>query len=108
MIKLKDLITEEISATEVNKLEKMPTPKTMEIEYVDMKGKKQKHKYKVTKDKRFGSSRFLTLKNLKPEPKVFNNYQLVIDERKLKIQLRAVMGYATSKIAKSILKVNAR
>ena len=62
----------------------------------------------VSKDKRFGSVRILTLKDLKPAPGVFNNYQLVIDERKLKIQLNAVMGYAKSKIAKSILKVKAK
>ena len=110
MIKLKDLIIESISATEVNKLEKMPTPKMMEIEYVGMKGRKEKKRYTVVKDTRSnnGQYRFLQLKDLKPEPRTFNNYEFVIDERKLKVQLRARMGYATNTIAKKILRVKAK
>ena len=107
MIKLKDLLIEEISATEVNKLEKMSTPTKMEIEYIGIKGGKEKRKYKVVKDTRSSSGqyRFFQLKDLKPEPKTFNNYELVVDERKLKVELRASMGYAKSRIAKSVLKV---
>tara|TARA_Y100000034_G_C6825287_1_gene372038 strand:- start:97 stop:462 length:366 start_codon:yes stop_codon:yes gene_type:complete len=121
MIKLKDILTEDLSATEVNKLEKMSTPKMMEIDFLGMKiatdgtgkeskGKRQKRKYKVVKDTRShtGRYRFFQLKDLKPEPKVFNNYELVIDERKLKAELRAVMGYATNRIAKKIFKVKVR
>jgi len=110
MIKLMDILTEGISATEVNKLDKMSTPKMMEIEYIGFKGGKEKRKYKVLKDWRSktGRYRFFQLKDLKPEPKSFNNYELVVDERKLKVELRARMGYATSTIAKSVSKVKVR
>jgi len=108
MIKLKDLLTEEISATEVNKLEKMSTPKTMEITYMGMTGFVDKAKYKVVNDKRSGQYRILQLKDLKPKTGTFNNYEFVIDERKLKVELRASMGYAISKIAKKIMKVKVK
>ena len=108
MIKLKDLLTEEISATEVNKLEKMSTPKTMEITYMGMTGFVDKAKYKVVNDKRSGQYRILQLKDLKPKTGTFNNYEFVIDERKLKVDLRASMGYAKSKIAKKIMKVKVK
>jgi hypothetical protein len=108
MIKLKDLLTEEISATEVNKLEKMSTPKMMEIEYIGIQGGKEKRKYKVVDDYRSGKYRFFQLKDLKPEKNTFNNYELIVDERKLKVELSAVMGYASSTIAKKILKIKAK
>ena len=63
-----DILTEGISATEVNKLDKMSTPKMMEIEYIGFKGGKEKRKYKVLKDWRSktGRYRFFQLKDLKP------------------------------------------
>jgi hypothetical protein len=102
------VFAKEINATQVNKLEKMPTPKTMEIDYIGLKGSKEKKKYKVVNDKRSGKYRILQLKDLSPSKKTFNNYELVIDERKLKVELRASMGYAKSKIADKILNVKPR
>jgi len=50
MIKLKNLLIEVVSKSEVTKLMLIKNPKTIQAEYIRVDGKKEKNKYKYPKE----------------------------------------------------------
>ena len=108
MIKLKNLLIEVVSKSEVTKLMLIKNPKTIQAEYVRVDGKKLKEKFKVKKTSESVGYYFITVGKAKPDPKAFNNYEFVIEKHKLIVRLRATFGMATNAVSDNILKIKAK
>ena len=111
MIKLKDIIMERVSPTIVKKVMQFRNPKFIEAEYILTRVKpprKEKAKFRVKKTRESDNFYFITVGNLKPKPKVFNNYEFVIDKKKLNIRFRARMGMMPNMISNKILSIKVK
>ena len=108
MIKLKDIITERVSPTIVQKVMQFRNPKFIEAEYVFRSGKKEKEKFKVKKTHENDSFYFINVSRVKERPKEFNNFEFVIDKKKLNIRFRAKMGMMTNQLSDKILSIKVR
>ena len=111
MIKLMDILNEVMSKPAVQKVMQFRNPKFIEAEYILTRVKpprKEKAKYRVKKTHENDSFYFITVANLKPKPKVFNNYEFVIDKKKLNIRFRARMGMMPNMISDKVLSMKVR
>ena len=111
MIKLMDILNEVMSKPAVQKVMQFRNPKFIEAEYILTRVKpprKEKAKFRVKKTHENDSFYFITVGNLKPKPKVFNNYEFVIDKKKLNIRFRARMGMMPNMISDKILSIKVR
>jgi hypothetical protein len=107
MIKLKDIITERVSPTIVKKVLQFRNPKFIEAEYKLSKGK-EKDKFKVKKTHENDSFYFINVSRVKERPKEFNNFEFVIDKKKLTIKFIAKMGMMPSLISDKILSIKVK
>ena len=81
-----DILNEVMSKPAVQKVMQFRNPKFIEAEYILTRVKpprKEKAKFRVKKTRESDNFYFITVGNLKPKPKVFNNYEFVIDKRNL-------------------------
>jgi len=108
VIKLKDILTERVSPTIVRKVMLSRNPKFIEAEYKLRSGKKEKQKFKVKKTSDTENYYFINVSRLKPRAKEFNNFEFVIDKKKLTIRFRAKMGMMTSQLSDKILSIKVR
>ena len=111
MIKLMDILNEVMSKPAVQKVMQFRNPKFIEAEYILTRVKpprKEKAKFRVKKTHENDSFYFITVANLKPKPKVFNNYEFVIDKKKLNIRFRARMGMMPNMISDKVLSMKVR
>ena len=107
MIKLKDIIIERVSPTIVKKVMQFRNPKFIEAEYKLSKGK-EKEKFKVKKTHENDSFYFINVSRVKERPKEFNNFEFVIDKKKLTIKFRARMGMMPNMISDKILSIKVK
>ncbi len=107
MIKLKDIIIERVSPTIVKKVMQFRNPKFIEAEYKLSKGK-EKEKFKVKKTHENDSFYFINVSRVKERPKEFNNFEFVIDKKKLNIRFRARMGMMPNMISDKILSIKVK
>ena len=106
-----DILNEVMSKPAVQKVMQFRNPKFIEAEYILTRVKpprKEKAKFRVKKTHENDSFYFITVANLKPKPKVFNNYEFVIDKKKLNIRFRARMGMMPNMISDKILSIKVR
>ena len=106
-----DILNEVMSKPAVQKVMQFRNPKFIEAEYILTRVKpprKEKAKFRVKKTHENDSFYFITVGNLKPKPKVFNNYEFVIDKKKLNIRFRARMGMMPNMISDKILSIKVR
>jgi|TARA_R100000750_G_C2305453_1_gene80454 hypothetical protein len=108
MIKLRNLLTEVVSKSEVTKLMLIKNPKTIQAEYIRVDGKKEKNKYKVKDTYETVGYYFIVVGKVKSVAKEFNNWEFVIDKNKLTVLLRAKFGMATNLTSNKILKIKAK
>ena len=111
MIKLMDILNEVMSKPAVQKVMQFRNPKFIEAEYILTRVKpprKEKAKFRVKKIHENDGFYFITVANLKPKPKVFNNYEFVIDKKKLNIRFRARMGMMPNMISDKVLSMKVR
>ena len=106
-----DILNEVMSKPAVQKVMQFRNPKFIEAEYILTRVKpprKEKAKFRVKKTHENDSFYFITVANLKPKPKVFNNYEFVIDKKKLNIRFRARMGMMPNMISNKILSIKVK
>ena len=106
-----DILNEVMSKPAVQKVMQFRNPKFIEAEYILTRVKpprKEKAKFRVKKTHESDNFYFITVVNLKPKPKVFNNYEFVIDKKKLNIRFRARMGMMPNMISDKILSIKVR
>ncbi len=106
-----DILNEVMSKPAVQKVMQFRNPKFIEAEYILTRVKpprKEKAKFRVKKTHENDSFYFITVGNLKPKPKVFNNYEFVIDKKKLNIRFRARMGMMPNMISDKVLSIKVR
>ena len=106
-----DILNEVMSKPAVQKVMQFRNPKFIEAEYILTRVKpprKEKAKFRVKKTHENDSFYFITVANLKPKPKVFNNYEFVIDKKKLNIRFRARMGMMPNMISDKVLSMKVR
>ena len=106
-----DILNEVMSKPAVQKVMQFRNPKFIEAEYILTRVKpprKEKEKFRVKKTHENDSFYFITVGNLKPKPKVFNNYEFVIDKKKLNIRFRARMGMMPNMISDKVLSMKVR
>ena len=106
-----DILNEVMSKPAVQKVMQFRNPKFIEAEYILTRVKpprKEKAKFRVKKTRESDNFYFITVGNLKPKPKVFNNYEFVIDKKKLNIRFRARMGMMPNMISDKILSIKVR
>ena len=106
-----DILNEVISKPAVRKVMQFRNPKFIEAEYILTRVKpprKEKEKFRVKKTHENDSFYFITVGKLKPKPKVFNNYEFVIDKKKLNIRFRARMGMMPNMISDKILSIKVK
>ena len=106
-----DILNEVMSKPAVKKVMQFRNPKFIEAEYILTRVKpprKEKAKFRVKKTHENDSFYFITVANLKPKPKVFNNYEFVIDKKKLNIRFRARMGMMPNMISNKILSIKVK
>ena len=106
-----DILNEVMSKPAVQKVMQFRNPKFIEAEYILTRVKpprKEKAKFRVKKTHENENFYFITVGNLKPKPKVFNNYEFVIDKKKLNIRFRARMGMMPNMISDKILSIKVR
>ncbi len=108
MIKLKDIIMERVGPTIVRKVMQFRNPKFIEAEYKLKSGKKEKEKFKVKKTHENDSFYFITVGRVKGRPKEFNNFEFVIDKKKLNIRFRARMGMMPNLLSDKILSIKVK
>ena len=111
MIKLMDILNEVMSKPAVQKVMQFRNPKFIEAEYILTRVKpprKEKAKFRVKKTRESDNFYFITVGNLKPKPKVFNNYEFVIDKKKLNIRFRAKMGMMPNLLSDKILSIKVK
>jgi|TARA_Y100000310_G_scaffold248547_1_gene254394 hypothetical protein len=111
MIKLKNLITEVVSKAIVRKVMQFRNPKFIEAEYILTRAtppRKEKEKFKVKKTYENESFYFITVGRVKGRPKEFNNFEFVIDKKKLNIKFRAKMGMMPNQLSDKILSIKVR
>ena len=111
MIKLMDILNEVMSKPAVQKVMQFRNPKFIEAEYILTRVKpprKEKAKFRVKKTRESDNFYFITVGNLKPKPKVFNNYEFVIDKKKLNIRFRARMGMMPNLLSDKILSIKVK
>ena len=111
MIKLKDIIMERVGPTIVRKVMQFRNPKFIEAEYILTRVKpprKEKEKFRVKKTHENDSFYFITVGKLKPKPNVFNNYEFIIDKKKLNIRFRARMGMMPNLLSDKILSIKVK
>ena len=102
---------ERVSPTIVRKVMQFRNPKFIEAEYILTRVKpprKEKAKFRVKKIHENDGFYFITVANLKPKPKVFNNYEFVIDKKKLNIMFRAKMGMMPNLLSDKILSIKVK
>ena len=105
MIKLKQLITEVVSKAIVRKVMQFRNPKFIEAEYIFKSGKKEKQKFKVKDTRQSENFYYITVGRVKPRAKEFNNFEFLIDKKKLTIRFRAKMGMMTNQLSDKILNI---
>ena len=106
-----DILNEVMSKPAVQKVMQFRNPKFIEAEYILTRVKpprKEKAKFRVKKTRESDNFYFITVGNLKPKPKVFNNYEFVIDKKKLNIRFRARMGMMPNLLSDKILSIKVR
>jgi hypothetical protein len=106
-----DILNEVMSKPAVQKVMQFRNPKFIEAEYILTRVKpprKEKAKFRVKKIHENDGFYFITVANLKPKPKVFNNYEFVIDKKKLNIRFRARMGMMPNMISDKVLSMKVR
>ena len=106
-----DILNEVMSKPAVQKVMQFRNPKFIEAEYILTRVKpprKEKAKFRVKKTRESDNFYFITVGNLKPKPKVFNNYEFVIDKKKLNIRFRARMGMMPNMISDKILSIKVK
>ena len=106
-----DILNEVMSKPAVQKVMQFRNPKFIEAEYILTRVKpprKEKAKFRVKKTHENDSFYFITVANLKPKPKVFNNYEFVIDKKKLNIRFRARMGMMPNLLSDKILSIKVK
>ena len=106
-----DILNEVMSKPAVQKVMQFRNPKFIEAEYILTRVKpprKEKAKFRVKKTHESDNFYFITVGNLKPKPKVFNNYEFVIDKKKLNIRFRARMGMMPNMISDKILSIKVK
>ena len=106
-----DILNEVMSKPAVQKVMQFRNPKFIEAEYILTRVKpprKEKAKFRVKKTHENDSFYFITVANLKPKPKVFNNYEFVIDKKKLNIRFRARIGMMPNMISDKVLSMKVR
>ena len=111
MIKLKDIITERVSPTIVRKVMLFNNPKFIEAEYILTRVKpprKEKEKFKVKKTYENNNFYFINVSRVKGRPKEFNNFEFVIDKKKLNIRFRAKMGMMPNQLSDKILSIKVK
>ena len=106
-----DILNEVMSKPAVQKVMQFRNPKFIEAEYILTRVKpprKEKAKFRVKKTRESDNFYFITVGNLKPKPKVFNNYEFVIDKKKLNIRFRARMGMMPNLLSDKILSIKVK
>ena len=106
-----DILNEVMSKPAVQNDMQIRNPKFIEAEYILTRVKpprKEKAKFRVKKTRESDNFYFITVGNLKPKPKVFNNYEFVIDKKKLNIRFRARMGMMPNMISDKVLSMKVR
>ena len=106
-----DILNEVMSKPAVQKVMQFRNPKFIEAEYILTRVKpprKEKAKFRVKKTRESDNFYFITVGNLKPKPKVFNNYEFVIDKKKLNIRFRAKMGMMPNLLSDKILSIKVK
>ena len=111
MIKLKDIILERVSPTIVRKVMQFRNPKFIEAEYILTRAeppRKEKEKFRVKKTHENDSFYFINVARVKRRPKEFNNFEFVIDKKKLNIRFRARMGMMPNLLSDKILSIKVK
>ena len=106
-----DILNEVMSKPAVQKVMQFRNPKFIEAEYILTRAetpRKEKAKFRVKKTRESDNFYFITVGNLKPKPKVFNNYEFVIEKKKLNIRFRARMGMMPNMISDKVLSMKVR
>ena len=106
-----DILNEVMSKPAVQKVMQFRNPKFIEAEYILTRVKTQRKEianFRVKKTRESDNFYFITVGNLKPKPKVFNNYEFVIDKKKLNIRFRARMGMMPNMISDKVLSMKVR
>jgi len=111
VIKLKDILNEVMSKPAVQKVMQFRNPKFIEAEYILTRAtppRKEKENFKVKKTYENDSFYFINVGRVKSRPKEFNNFEFVIDKKKLNIRFRAKMGMMPNQLSDKILSIKVR
>ena len=73
--------------------------------YIFKSGKKEKQKFKVKDIRQSENFYYITVGRVKPRAKEFNNFEFLIDKKKLTIRFRAKMGMMTNQLSAKILTI---
>jgi len=111
MIKLMDILNEVISKSAVRKVIHFRNLKFIEAEYILTRVKpprKDKEKFRVKETYENDGFYFITVGSVKSRPKVFNNFEFVIDKQKLTVTFRAKMGMMPNQLSDKVLSMKVR
>ena len=106
-----DILNEVMSKPAVQKVMQFRNPKFIEAEYILTRAeppRKEKEKFRVKKTHENDSFYFINVARVKRRPKEFNNFEFVIDKKKLNIRFRARMGMMPNMISDKILSIKVR
>ena len=106
-----DILNEVMSKPAVQKVMQFRNPKFIEAEYILTRAeppRKEKEKFKVKKTHENDSFYFINVARVKRRPKEFNNFEFVIDKKKLNIRFRAKMGMMPNLLSDKILSIKVK
>ena len=106
-----DILNEVMSKPAVQKVMQFRNPKFIEAEYILTRVKpprKEKAKFRVKKTREGDNFYFINVARVKRRPKEFNNFEFVIDKKKLNIRFRARMGMMPNMISDKVLSMKVR